>query len=129
MEELKDENERTFARICGRNIRRLRESANYTQEELAGYLGCSVVSIGRVERGVQTIKTWRLIRLCDLFHVSLDYLVRGFDSSDLSPVPSYVVKLYKDADETELEMLSDLFSVAYREVGRIQRIKEQFGNQ
>lgn len=125
MEELKDKNEREIARVCGRNIKKLRETNHYSQEKLAELLGCSEVSIGRVERGIQTMKFWRLIRLCDLFHVSLDFLLRDFDPASLTQVPSYVVKLFRDADDSELEILSDHIQSARREIDRKHSMEEK----
>ena len=106
MSELRDEKEKNIAKVCGRNLRNLRLRYDYSQKQLAEHLGCSEETVGKYERGVQTMKYWRLIRVCDLFHVSLDYLLRDFDSSDPGVVPSYVVKLFRDADETDLEILS-----------------------
>jgi transcriptional regulator with XRE-family HTH domain len=106
MGELKDIREREYARLCGVKIKQLREKANYSQEKLAEILECSEVSLSRVERGLQTMKFWRLVRLCDLCHVSLDYLLRDQETESVSLVPSYVVKLFSDAGEGELEILS-----------------------
>ena len=125
MGSLKDKKERKIAVVCGKKIRQLRERNGYSQEQLAEYLGCSEITIGRVERGVQTMKYWRLIRICDLFHVSLDYLLRDFDSSDLQTVPSYVVKLFQDADETEFEVLSSHMITASQTINLIRSLKEK----
>lgn len=106
MKMLKDKNERIIAGVCGQNIKKLRENANYSQEKLAQLLECSEETIGKVERGIQMMKFWRLIRLCEMFHVSLDYIVRDYDPTNLEKIPSYVVKLYQDADESDLEVLN-----------------------
>ncbi len=118
MEYLKDKNESTIASISGKKIKQLREQARLSQGELAEILECSEESIGKVERGIQTMKYWRLIRLCDLFHVSLDFLLRDFDPSSMTSVPTYVVKLFHDADVMELEILADHLKLASREIER-----------
>ncbi len=107
MEEIKNEYEKPFAEVCGRRIREIREQEGLSQEKLARLLHCSPVSLGRVERGQQTMKLWRLNIFCELFHVSLDYLFRGVDSSDLSGVPPYLVNLFRNADEVERTILSE----------------------
>lgn len=124
MNGIKDVQERNIARICGKNIKYLRERAKYSQDELALLLNCSEETIGKVERGLQTMRLWRLIRLSDMFHVSLDYLLRGKDYTDLNRVPSYLIKLFNDADMTELEILSDHMELADREIRRKHELEE-----
>ncbi len=125
MAQLKDKEERVIAHNSGRKIKFLREQAKMSQEELAEALDYSAVSIGKVERGVQTMKYWRLIRLCEFFHVSLDYVVRDFDPSSLTSVPSYVVKLFEDADVMELEILSDHMKMASKEIARLHAVENK----
>ena len=55
-------------------IRDLREDADLSQREIAAYLGIQQTVYSRYERGFQTIPLEHLIRLADLYHVSLDYL-------------------------------------------------------
>lgn len=125
MSNLTDEKERKVTAVCGKHIRQLRELYDYSQEQLAEYLCCSEETIQKIERGVQSVKYWRLIRICDLFNVSLDYLLRDFDSSDLQTVPSYVVKLFQEADETEFEILSRHMINASQTINLIRSLKEQ----
>ena len=122
---LKDKRERNITTVFGKKLRQLRERYDCSQEQLAEYLGCSEETIQKMERGVQSVKYWRLIRICDLFNVSLDYLLRDFDSSDLQTVPSYVVKLFQDADETEFEVLSRHMLNASQTIRLIRSLKEK----
>lgn len=123
MKRIKDEKEQIITRFCGQRIRKLREENGYSQEKLAEYLDCSVVSLGRAERGEQSMKTWRLNRICELFHVSLDYLLRDFDPSNCSAVPSYLVELFEGADEAELDILSDHMLSEGRTIAYIRSLK------
>ena len=122
---LKDKRERNITTAFGKKLRQLREQYDWSQAQLAEYLGCSEETIQKMERGVQSVKYWRLIRICDLFDVSLDYLLRDFDSSDLQTVPSYVVKLFQDADETEFEILSRHMINASQTIRLIRSLKEK----
>ncbi len=115
---IKDKKEREIAIACGKKIKYLREKENISQEKLAEILECSSATIGKIERGVTKIKSWRLIRFCEVFHVSMDYIMRDYDPSSLTPVPSYVIKLFEDADMIELEILSDHMKMASREIER-----------
>ena len=125
MDKIKDLKEQNIAGICGKKIKLLRERYGYSQEKLADLLECSPETIGRVERGIQTMKFWRLIRVCELFHVSLDYLLRDFDPTDLAPVPSYVVKLFQDAGEVEFEALSENISSVARMIDYIRFLENK----
>lgn len=124
MGNMKDKNENVYTRICGQNIRRLRKQEKYSLEKLAELLDCSDVTLGRAERGVQNMKIWRLVRFCDLFHVSLDDLYRGEGGTDSSTVPSYVVDLFQGADAVELEILSDHIISASREIERYHSLEK-----
>jgi transcriptional regulator with XRE-family HTH domain len=124
MDSMRDKNESAYTKICGQNIRRLREKEKYSREKLAELLECSSLSLGRAERGEQTMKFWRLIRLCKLFHVSLDDLFHDENADGPAPVPSYIVSLFRDADEVELEILSDHMISASREIGRYHSLEQ-----
>ena len=58
-----------------RRIRDLREDHDKTQKEIAAYLNMQVTVYQRYERGEREIPLWAAIKLADLYHVSLDYLV------------------------------------------------------
>ena len=126
---LKDKKEKNVAAVFGKNLRQVREQNDCSQEQLAEYLGCSKETIQKVERGVTTMKYWRIIRICDLFDVSLDRLFRNFDSSDLTLVPTYVVKLFQDADESEFEVLSNQMLTANQTIKLIRSLKRKLQDQ
>lgn len=55
-------------------IRDMREDADLSQTQIAEYLQIQQTVYSRYERGYQTIPLEHLIRLADLYHVSLDFL-------------------------------------------------------
>lgn len=61
----------------GRRIKQRRKELKMTQEELAERLGISVKHMSEAERGLSGLSIENLIRLSELFGVSLDYLIRG----------------------------------------------------
>ena len=67
----------------GERLKRLRIEHNLTQEQLAQRVGVLKASISSYELGKQypTINT--LIKLCNLFDVSADYLIGRSDSMQL----------------------------------------------
>lgn len=56
-------------------IRDLREDNDLTQAQVAEYLSTSQTIYARYERGANEIPIRHLMRLCDLYHVSADYLL------------------------------------------------------
>ena len=56
-------------------IRDLREDHDLKQRQLAEYLGCSQQVYSNYELGQRDIPTDVLIRLAELYHVSVDYLL------------------------------------------------------
>ena len=53
----------------------VREDADYTQEYVAKYLGTSQTMYARYERGANELPIRHLIKLCELYNVSSDYIL------------------------------------------------------
>ncbi len=56
-------------------IRELREDNDLTQQAVANYLGTSQTMYARYERGANELPIRHLIALCNLYHVSADYIL------------------------------------------------------
>ena len=56
-------------------IRDLREDADLTQREVAGFLLCDQSLYSKYERGERPLPLELAVRLAGYYHVSLDYLV------------------------------------------------------
>lgn len=56
-------------------IRDLREDNDFTQEKVARFLMCDQSLYSKYERGEREIPVHLLLKLADLYHVSMDYLV------------------------------------------------------
>ncbi len=66
----------------GDKLSKLRKQNNYTQEQLADILGVSRQSISKWESDASYPETEKLIQLSDMYHCSLDYLLRDEIESD-----------------------------------------------
>ena len=60
-----------------RRIRDLREDNDFTQKQVADYLGTSQTMYARYERGANELPVHHLVSLCKLYNVSADYIL-GF---------------------------------------------------
>ncbi len=56
-------------------IRDLREDHDKSQKELAEYLGTSQTMYARYERGANELPIRHLIKLCEYYNVSADYIL------------------------------------------------------
>lgn len=69
-----EQNGTTGRNVIGENIRRLRKGKNMNQKELASNLHTLRQTVSAYERGVTLPDIFVLIRIADLFGVSLDEL-------------------------------------------------------
>lgn len=60
-------------------IRDLREDFDMTQQDVADILGTSQTMYARYERGANELPIRHLLKLCDLYNVSADYIL-GIDA-------------------------------------------------
>ena len=67
------------------NIRSLRIDHGYTQKQIGEYLGISQNTYSQYEIGVLKYPVDVLIKLADLYQVSLDYLVGRTQQKDRYP--------------------------------------------
>lgn len=58
-----------------RRLKDLRTDNDLKQEDIAKHLGIQQTVYSRYERGFQTIPLEHLLSLCELYHVSVDYMV------------------------------------------------------
>ena len=58
-----------------RRIRDLREDNDKTQKEIADLLGTSQTMYARYERGANDLPIRHLIKLCEIYNVSADYIL------------------------------------------------------
>lgn len=57
------------------NIRFFRKANNLTQEELSKQLGGSKILVSNYENGISTPDIYTLVKLADIFDITLDELV------------------------------------------------------
>lgn len=62
-----------------KRIRDLREDHDLTQKQIAEVLGTSQTMYARYERGANEIPVHHLIKLCDYYDVSADYILGRSD--------------------------------------------------
>ena len=79
--------------IIGANIKKARERAGMTQEQLSESIGMGVKNLSAVERGSVGISLTSLKKVCSILHVSSDELI--FGAQDLNDVTALCSRLEK----------------------------------
>jgi transcriptional regulator with XRE-family HTH domain len=94
----------------GERIRELREERNWSQEYVGSQIGVKGPSVGRYESMERDPDTETLIKLSDLFEVSLDYLTGRSDER-------ITVKVEEEKREDLDDILSELGTIALHRLG------------
>ncbi len=88
----------------GKRIRICRQQSGLTQEKMAEILDVSVKHYSEVERGITGLSVEKLIFLSHLFHVSLDYLLKG--DGEPASIPCILTDLYDSCpDEKKTSLI------------------------
>lgn len=104
-------------KVIGLKIATLRKQHGFTQEQLAEKLDISVKHCSSVERGLSRLSLEKLIEVSNIFHVSLDYLVKETysvqPSSDclIDKLPVAIVDILRSDDEKELKTLNEYLNM------------------
>ena len=62
-------------RTIASNVKRARISADMTQAEAADKLGITAQAISNYERGINCIENSLLIRMCEIYHTSMNSII------------------------------------------------------
>ncbi len=87
----------------GGKIKKLRKAKGLSQQELANILGVHSKHVSRYENNFSNPSLDVLLKLRDLFHVSLDYLVTDDDSQDFEYKHKELEKYFNEDDKLNEE--------------------------
>ena len=86
----------TINPYIGQRIRLERKRRGISQEKLASELNVSVNYIGAIERGKRVVSINLANKLCAYFHLTLDYLYRGFSPDMVAEQTAYGSDPYRE---------------------------------
>lgn len=95
-------------KILGENIKRERLKLNLTQDQLSEKLDISTSYLGRIERGERNLPLDTLIRISNIFNVSVDYLLKGCISSNNESTSSDINNLFIGLSPKEMGLVLDM---------------------
>ena len=101
-----------YKKEIGLRLKQARKNNGYTQEKIAELLGISQKHYSEVERGITGLSVKNLIDLSDILSVSLDYILKGTTSNNISPTEKMGIQLnelfFSSSDYTQMQMLKVL---------------------
>ena len=101
-------------REVGRRVRQAREAAGLTQERFAELIGVSPQNVSCVERGLAGVSLTVLRRMCEILHVSSDFLLMGECAGNnadaiahrLEKLPPEQFRVVRDVINSVLELIA-----------------------
>lgn len=101
------------ANVIGKRIRDIRKKNGYTQIKLSEQLMLSVDSVSNIENGKTTCMPEHIMRLCQLFNVSSDYIYFGKDNvSKKSDYSDYnIYELIEQCRDEEREKITKIIMI------------------
>ena len=69
--------DKAFLREFGQRVRKLREAAKWSQEELAEHCGLHRTYVGAIERGERNLALLNIRKIARAFNLALSKLVEG----------------------------------------------------
>lgn len=104
------ENRKDINISIGINIKKARERAGLTQDQLSEIIGIGPKSLSAVERGTVGVSLTTLQKLCNALHVSSDALIFGGEAqNDVKELASQLERLSPRQYEIAKDMLCVLF--------------------
>ncbi len=98
----------------GKRLAQLRKEHHMTQEQLAEKLDISIKHCSCVERGTASLSLERMLDVCELFNVTLDYLIRGISPDGIRTLPPKVLDTFRDSSESEQKLLLEYLDMYHR---------------
>ena len=83
----------------GLRIKNIRLDMNLSKQKFASLLGISGQYLGLIERGDGSLSIEKLQTLCNLTHLSADYILFGKDSN----IPAEVIELLSEYTDEQIE--------------------------
>lgn len=99
----------------GLRLKQARRDNGLTQEKISELLGISQKHYSEVERGITGLSVKHLIKISDILSVSLDYILKGVISENISQsvkTNAKINEVYFSASDYTQEKMLDLILIA-----------------
>lgn len=106
-------------KTIGERIRRLRQSRDYTQDNMAAELDITPGAYAKIERGETDPSATRLLRIAEILGVDVTSFFK--DSAVASQVQQLAHQPYGAASKEELEQLTQLVRQLSQEIEKLKK--------
>lgn len=96
----------------GQRIYNERQKYNLTREQFAELIDLSTTFVGQIERGEKKMGLESLIRISEILHVSLDYLVNGQSKQTSNESIDELYDLIQRCSEKEITYFTKMVKLA-----------------
>ncbi len=98
----------------GQRLRDERMRIHRTQEEIAEAVGITPAFLGHIERGERSLSLDKLIRLCHLYGVTIDYLLSGTLPLDSGTIGRQIDEMLSDKTSQQKTAFMDIMKAVIR---------------
>ena len=102
--------------FVGKRLREERNRLHYTQEEVAEMIGVTPAYIGHMERGERGFSIETLVKLCNCYKVTIDYVFKDVIEHDKHSVSEQISLLLRDKDEEQQKAILDIMKAVIRNI-------------
>ena len=99
----------------GKQIKKNKEKAGYSQEKLAEIIECSTIFISYIERGVKSPGLDKLMKIANALDVSVDILLgkdlASYNTERLKDIEQQLKKLPEQEQLKILDMIDSIISI------------------
>lgn len=96
----------------GDRLRKLRNEAHITQARVSEILGIEPDAYGKYERGETSPSLDTIVKLAEVYHTTLDYLVCGIEPDPSAQFSEYMEKCPQDMQDALLKIVSIFIETA-----------------
>jgi transcriptional regulator with XRE-family HTH domain len=100
----------------GQKLRAERERIGQTQEQVAEVLGITPAFVGHIERSERSMSLNTLIKFCNHYHVTIDYLLSDILPPEDDNALSQIADILKDKSSDQQAAILDILRSVIRHV-------------
>lgn len=96
----------------GRRIAEIRKANKITQESLSEILDITPKHVSHVENGTSSLSLKNLIKFCEYFNCSMDYIISGHNNSPiLDKLPDDITAILQTGSPEEIDTLNRYLAI------------------
>ncbi len=102
--------------FIGKRLKEERNRLHYTQDEVSEMIGVTPAYIGHIERGERGFSIETLVKLCNVYKVTIDYLFEDVIQQDKNSISEQISLLLRDKDENQQKAILDIMRAVVRNI-------------